>query len=269
MEKAPMPTALFDSHLHIVDPRFELQPNNGYTPPNFSCEDYAQRLRSLPIVGGAVVSGSFQGFDQQYLIAALAKLGPGFVGVTQLPHDVSDRQILELDSQGVRAVRFNVKRSGSESITHLQTLARRVYEIAGWHIELYIDSQQLQTLSSQLLQIPALSIDHLGLSHAGLPHLLKMVERGARVKATGFSRGDLDIPATLRQIAAINPQALMFGTDLPGTRAPRPWDELDLEVLCNALDEALLPAVLAGNALEFYRIATPQSGPATHPGIAL
>lgn len=269
MKNTPIPTALFDSHLHIVDPRFELQSNNGYTPPHFSCEDYRQRLRSLPMIGGAVVSGSFQGFDQQYLLAALANLGPGFVGVTQLPHDVSDLQILELDRQGVRAVRFNVKRGGSESITHLPTLARRVYEIAGWHIELYIDSQQLQALSSQLLRIPALSIDHLGLSNAGLPQLLKLVERGARVKASGFSRGDLNIAKTLRQIAAINPQALMFGTDLPCTRAPRPWDEQDLETLCNALDEVLLPAVLAGNALEFYRLATPQAGPATHPGSAL
>lgn len=260
------PTVLFDSHLHIIDPRFPMRPNNGYIPPSFSCEEYWQRLRSLPVVGGAVVSGSFQGFDQQYLVAALAKLGPGFVGVTQLPHDVSDRTILELNRQGVRALRFNVKRGGSEKVRHLQALASRVYEIAGWHIELYIDSQQLEGLSSQLSQIPALSIDHLGLSRAGLPQLLRLVEGGARVKATGFSRGDLNIAETLRQIAAINPQALMFGTDLPCTRAPRAWDERDFEVLCNALDETQLPRVLASNALEFYRIASPRPVPISKPG---
>ncbi len=33
--------------------------------------------------GGAIVSGSFQGFDQRYLIASLQALGKGFVGVAQ------------------------------------------------------------------------------------------------------------------------------------------------------------------------------------------
>jgi predicted TIM-barrel fold metal-dependent hydrolase len=264
----PVPTAIFDCHLHIIDPRFPLQPNHGYTPLPFSCDDYRQRISSLPVIGGAVVSGSFQAFDQHYLVAALRELGPGYVGVTQLPHDVSDQQILELDRQGVRALRFNVKRGGSGDIAHFRSLAWRVHEIAGWHVEFYIDSQQLDTLGDLLSQLPAISIDHLGLSRAGLHQLLGLVEGGARVKATGFSRCDLDIKQTLRQIAAINPRALMFGTDLPCTRAPRIWDPRDLEILCNALDEALLPGVLAGNALEFYRArrARPATPEADNPG---
>jgi len=43
----------------------------------------------------AVVSGSFHGFDQSYLLDALALLGPGFVGVTQLPATVTDDEIRE------------------------------------------------------------------------------------------------------------------------------------------------------------------------------
>lgn len=250
------PTTIFDCHLHIIDPQFPLQPNHGYTPGPFTCEHYRQRVSGLPVIGGAVVSGSFQAFDQTYLVAALAKLGPGFVGVTQLPHDASDQQILELDRRGVRALRFNVKRGGSEDIAHLQKLAWRVFELADWHVELYIDAEQLGALGSQLSQLPALSIDHLGLSQAGLPQLLRLVEGGARVKATGFSRCDLNIARTLQQIATINPGALMFGTDLPCTRAPRAWSTRDLEVLVEALDEALLPAVFAGNALELYRLST-------------
>ena len=45
-------------------------------------------------------------------VDALAVLGPTFVGVTQLPADCSDEQILELDRSGVRAVRFNLRRGG-------------------------------------------------------------------------------------------------------------------------------------------------------------
>ncbi|NNG63010.1 2-pyrone-4,6-dicarboxylate hydrolase, partial [Pseudomonas fragi] len=84
---------IFDAHCHIIDSAYPLIPNNGYMPEFFSVDDYQERTRPLGIVGGAVVSGSFQGFDQTYLIAALNRLGPGFVGVTQLPASVTDAQL--------------------------------------------------------------------------------------------------------------------------------------------------------------------------------
>jgi hypothetical protein len=78
--------------------------------------------------------------------------------------------------------------------------------------------------------------------------LLRLVAGGAKVKATGFGRGDLDVPATLRAIAAVDPGALLFGTDLPSTRAARPFADADL-----ALVAELAPAALRENALAFYR----------------
>ncbi|TCS81046.1 hypothetical protein EDD72_11423 [Tepidibacillus fermentans] len=59
--------------------------NQGFLPNNFTIQDYLNRTRNLNITGGAIVSGSFQGFDQNYLREALKILGPSFVGVTQLP----------------------------------------------------------------------------------------------------------------------------------------------------------------------------------------
>ena len=93
-----------------------------------------------------MISGSFQAFDQDYLVDALSRLGPGFVGVTQLPVTVSDEELLELDKAGVRAVRFNLKRGGSETVKHLDSMARRVHELTGWHIELYADAEDLDDL---------------------------------------------------------------------------------------------------------------------------
>ena len=72
---------LFDSHLHIINKKFPLIENNGYTPDSFLCADYLQRMKSYQLIGGTVVSGSFQGFDQNYLIDALKTLGSGFVGI--------------------------------------------------------------------------------------------------------------------------------------------------------------------------------------------
>src|SRR3954463_9211682 len=84
---------LFDSHCHIIDPRFPIVPNQGYTPPPFTLEDYMAEVEPLGVAAGAVVSGSFQGNDQTYLIDALAKLGPGWAGVTQIPNDYPDADI--------------------------------------------------------------------------------------------------------------------------------------------------------------------------------
>src|SRR3990172_4876496 len=231
---------IFDSHFHIIDDRFPLVANQGYLPNNFTCADYLERARKLKIAGGAIVSGSFQAFDQSYLVAAIEDLGPTFVGVTQLPASVSDEEIMRLDAAGVRAVRFNLKRGGSEGVERLDDLARRVHEIAGWHVELYIDSRHLTELYCILVALPSVSIDHLGLSRTGFDTLLKLVEHGMHVKA-------------MKAIVSINPDALMFGTDLPSTRADRPFRDEDVNVILDAFDEESARKILYENAVAFYR----------------
>ena len=245
---------LFDSHFHIIDRRFPLTPNNGYLPDDLNCSDYRAQMAQYDLRGGAVVSGSFQAFDQSCLLDALHTLGPLFVGVTQLPATVTDREILDLDGAGVRAVRFNLKRGGSEDVRHLDAMARRVHDLAGWHVELYVDSRELDGLFGTLAALPAVSVDHLGLAKEGFGTLLKLAERGVRVKATGFGRVDFDVPTALRELYAANPQALMFGTDLPSTRAPRPYADSDFLLVAEALGDAAARAVFYDNATEFYRV---------------
>ena len=67
----------------------------------FQCSSILKKIRPYHLLGGAVVSGSFQAFDQSFLIAALKNLGPSFVGVTQLPVSVSDNEIMALNKVGV------------------------------------------------------------------------------------------------------------------------------------------------------------------------
>ncbi|MGH8993665.1 MAG: amidohydrolase family protein [Acidimicrobiia bacterium] len=248
---------MFDSHFHVIDPRFPLVPNQGFLPEPFTAADYQKSTDGLGITGGAVVSGSFQAFDQDYLLDALATLGPAFVGVTQLPPDADDDDIDALDSAGVRAARVNLRRGGPVTLEEVERLARRVHAVAGWHVELSVDSADLEELAPTLEGLPRVVIDHLGLSAAGLDHVLDLVAAGAKVKATGFGRVDLDVAATLDRIATVDPTALLFGTDLPSTRAPRPFSLLDVDLLVDALaDEDLVRAALWGNAVALYRPAT-------------
>jgi predicted TIM-barrel fold metal-dependent hydrolase len=244
---------LFDAHLHIVDPRFPLA--GDYAPEPFTVDDYRERTAALDVRGGAVVSGSFQAFDQTYLTDALERLGPGFVGVTQLPASVGDAEILALDRAGVRAVRFNLVRGGSAPLEALEPLARRLFALAGWHAELYVDGRDLAALGPRLAALPRVSIDHLGLHRDGLPALLKLVARGVRVKATGFGRAELDVAEALRAIAAVDPAALLFGTDLPATRAPRPFVDADVDLVTAALGPELARQALHDNAAAWYGVS--------------
>jgi len=241
-------------------------PNRGFVPDAFTVGDYWRALANLgldpgAVVGGAVVSGSFRGFDQRYLIAALEALNPGFVGVTQLPVEVSDTEVLRLHGAGVRALRFNLHRGARPSLDDLERLARRVFELAGWHVELHIDALDLPALTPLLTALPRVVIDHLGLTRAGLTHLLAPVARGARVKASGLARLDFDPAPALSAIYRENPGALLFGSDLPGTRAPRPIDARDLRLIAETPgDSKALRLVFHDNAMSLYRPPSP-----THP----
>ena len=243
---------VFDAHLHVVDPAFPLVPNDGYLPPAFTVDDYRTAVAGLDVVGGAVVSGSFQAFDTTYLVDALARLGTGFVGVTNLLPDVPDDEIARLDAAGVRAVRVNLYRGGSTGFADLDRLARRVHDMAGWHTELYVDAADLPALAPTLLALPRVSIDHLGMTDDSTGTLLGLVEKGHVVKATGLGRITIADPAAL--VAAIlgaNPHGLVFGTDLPSTRARQPYTHADVARIAGWAGEHAAD-VLAGNALRLY-----------------
>jgi predicted TIM-barrel fold metal-dependent hydrolase len=105
-----------------------------------------------------------------------------------------------------------------------------------------------------LIALPSVSIDHLGLSAAGFATLLKLVGNGVHVKATGFGRVDFDVRTALKELFSANPDALMFGTDLPSTRAPRPYEDDDFDLVIEVLGAKNASKVLFENAVRFYRL---------------
>jgi Amidohydrolase len=176
------------------------------------------------------VAGSFQGFEQTWLLAALGRLGSGYVGVAQLPPSISDDEIRALHRAGVRAVRFNLRRGGSLDVA----LAERAHELAGWHAEVYADD--LAAHEDRLRALPRLCVEHLGMNPDGLAVAVRL---GAMVKATPRFAGDL---------RAVDPRRLLFGTDLPGTRTPRRFTAADLERV-----RAVAPAALDENPIAWFR----------------
>lgn len=245
---------LFDSHCHIIDHRFPIVANQGYTPPHFPLEDYLAQAKPLGVVAGAVVSGSFQADDQTYLMDILPKLGPAWVGVTQIPNDYPDAEIARLGKLGVRAVRFNVFRGRIDSVDDIVALTTRVHSVAGWHSEIYADAAALAPHVDKLSKLPQISIDHLGMTEAGVPVLLDLVAAGCKVKATGFGRIKLDVSKTLEAVARKNPNALVFGTDIPSTRATRPFEAADIDLVERVLGRELAQKAFWDNPLALYRV---------------
>lgn len=247
-----MSRKLFDSHCHIIDHRFPIVANQGFSPAPFPVEDYLAETRPLGVVAGAIVAGSFQAYDQTWLMDALPRLGAGWAGVAQIPNDCPDAEIARLDGIGVRAVRFNLFRGRLDSIDDIVALATRVHAVAGWHAELYVDAASLAPHVERLSKLPQISIDHLGMTEAGLPVLLELVAAGCKVKATGFGRVKLDVAAALEAIARKSPDALMFGTDIPSTRAARPFQTTDIDLVEKVLGPELARKAFWDNPAALY-----------------
>ncbi|WP_109436089.1 amidohydrolase [Aquimarina sp. AU119] len=243
---------IFDAHFHIINPDFPLVENNGYLPPAFTVENYKQQTKEFNSVGGAIVSGSFQAFDQEYLIHALQKVGNNYVGVANIPFNLADEELRRLQNSNIVAVRFNLKRGGSETIDKLPQLSNKLFDDYGWHTELYVDAKNLKELNPLLSKIQKFSIDHLGLSKEGLPELYAWVEKGVRVKATGFGRVNFNPIPVMRQIYDINPKALLFGTDLPSTRAKIPFSQKDINIIIDNFSMSEQENIFYKNAQQWY-----------------
>lgn len=133
---------------------------------------------------------------------------------------MADEEVLRLHRASVRAIRFNLRRGGSLDVD----LALRVHELAGWHTEVY--ATDLPAHEDRLRELPRLVVDHMGMNPEGLAAAVRL---GAMVKVTPRYAGD---------VCAVEPDRLLFGTDLPATRSPRRFTPADLE----SVPEAALDA---------------------------
>jgi predicted TIM-barrel fold metal-dependent hydrolase len=57
----------------------------------------------------------------------------------------------------------------------------------------------------------------------------------------------------MEKIAAANPDSLMFGSDLPSTRARRPFEQADMQLIAGVLGADLARKAFHDNAVKLYR----------------
>jgi len=246
---------IFDSHFHIIDYRFPIHKNNGFKPEEFKLGEYLHWADILDIRGGVIIPGSYHGFDNTHITETIKEIGKGFVGVAQLKSNVSDDVLFRLESAGIRGLRFNVKRGIYTELGDMLSFAQRVHDLLNWHAEIYPGPGFIDDNFSTLSKFPSLSIDHLGISRDNFRALLRLVEKGAMVKASGFGRVDFNVRTALKQIVDVNPVSLMFGTDLPSTRTSTWFSPENIGMIKDLFDNEISDRILYKNALSFYRMA--------------
>ncbi|WHY73786.1 amidohydrolase family protein [Fictibacillus enclensis] len=249
---------IFDTHFHIIDPKFPLEENQGFVPEYYTAKDYLKELKemSIEVIGGAIVSGSFQGYHQAYFAEAISELGNQFVGITQLPFDIVDEDIFKFNNIGIKGIRFNLYRGLSASPREIRELSERVYRLCGWKTELYVNLQTLdKELEELIFTLPKVSIDHLGMHKCPIDRLKRMVNANIPIRLTGFGRVGYErdeIRELIRILYAENSRCLMFGSDLPSTRAKYRFSSNDIDLIKETVSREAQDRIFFQNGEDWY-----------------
>jgi len=276
------PRGSCDSHVHVIGPkrRFPLPPGHRFTPMDAPVGELAGMLKRLGLDRVVIVQPSFYGTDNACLLAAMAEL-ENARGVAVLPERTPAAELDVLHRQGIRGLRVNVASAGPASLDAIKDAvwaAARLCERHGWHVQLFVAPDAIESLAPLLKELPVDSVfDHFGLIPPGteggpLRALQGLLEGGKTwVKISGAYRisddpDDARIDPMARALAAANPERIVWGSDWPHTprhdlRFPldeeMPFQNIDTRGLLDLLprwlkDDRSVHRVLVENPARLY-----------------
>jgi 2-pyrone-4,6-dicarboxylate lactonase len=161
-----LPPGSVDAHCHVFGPgeRFPYAKERKYTPCDASKEQLFALRDRLGFDRNVIVQATCHGADNRALVDACLSADGKARGVATVKRDVSDQELLELNTAGVRGVRFNfVKRLVDFTPREeLIEIAHRVAKL-NWHIVVYFEAIDLPELWDFFTGLPTdLVIDHMG-----------------------------------------------------------------------------------------------------------
>ena len=267
-QKAPPLTC--DSHFHIFGPygRFPLNSGRSYDPPAALVSDYMAMADQVGIQRMVVVQASVSGTDNAVTIDAVRQFGQHRArAVAVIDNSFPDAKLQEMHEAGVRGVRFNVSTGNGTPMDQLEPIARRIAPL-GWHIQVYIDGEDLLMMAPTLTKLPVdIVIDHcggvkagLGLQHPQFHALLGLLDSGrAWIKVCSYrvsSAGQpwADPEPNVKAFAARYPERCVWGTDWPHPQMnPLPEAGQQLDLLFDWVPDAeARRRILVDNAAKLY-----------------
>ncbi|MEU0303830.1 amidohydrolase family protein [Streptomyces sp. NPDC006175] len=168
-----IPAGTVDAHCHVFGPQdeFPFAPERKYTPCDAGKDQLAALHEHLGVSRAVIVQATCHGADNTAMTDAVRAADGRARGIATVRPDVTEAELRELHSAGVRGVRFNflrrlVNTSPKEDLT---TIARKIAPL-GWHIVLYFESADLPELGDFFASLPApLVVDHMGRPDVSLP----------------------------------------------------------------------------------------------------
>ncbi len=168
-----LPEGSVDAHCHVFGPgdEFPYAPERKYTPCDASkAQLYALRDR-LGFARNVVVQATCHGADNRALLDALIHSNGMARGVATVKRAVSDQELQDMHTAGVRGVRFNfVKRLVDFTPKdELMEIAHRIKAL-GWHVVIYFEAVDLPELWDFFTGLPTdVVVDHMGRPDVGKP----------------------------------------------------------------------------------------------------
>ena len=160
------PAGAWDCQVHVFDDPlvYPMAPDRWYDPPAAANFDFVQKLHAaLGIARGVLVQPAAYGTDHQLLLACLGR-NPSYRATAVIDDTISDATLRELDTAGVRGIRFHFK-SSTGPVPLAEAFERAVARVAplGWHVKIRTTGADLLRHEKlfRRVEIPIV-IDHMG-----------------------------------------------------------------------------------------------------------
>ena len=273
-----VPAGACDAHCHVFGPgdKFPYSGKRTYTPPDAPAERLRALHKMLGIERVVLVQASVHGHDNSAMLDAIAQSPDTYRGVAMVAPTISDKELADLHTGGVRSIRFNFVQhlGGAPDLAVVKKMAERIKPL-GWHLVLHLDSEDLITYREFLLGLPVpFAIDHMGramvkngLDQKPFELLLDLMKTNEKawVKVSGAERISADLSAAVgghyadsapfaRKLIEAAPDRVLWGTDWPHPNVREMPDDgklVDLLPLFTS-DASLMHKLLVDNPTRLY-----------------
>lgn len=156
-----LPKDACDSHHHIFNPvEFPYVPTDVRNQPPATVDAYRLLQKKLGLARNVVVTPSAYGTDNRCTLDAVKKMGSNSRAVVVIDDSVTDLELSKMNQLGVRGIRFNITRGGSDDKVLIERLAKRIASF-GWHICFWMNADTTVKMESFLNTLPCqLVFDH-------------------------------------------------------------------------------------------------------------
>jgi len=275
-----VPTDSCDCHVHVLGPYadYPLAEDRSYSAPESTAIDLTASLNGMGFSRAVIVTATAYGYDNEVLKNSLQRDSINLRGVAVVGPDCKPHELQELHDLGVRGIRLNLYRAngvnvylGGAGLDTLRSLGGLLAEM-GWHVQIWINTQDLQVLLPQLLEFKGDFVvdsmcrvvpESLGKDPGFDLFCSLLVNDRFYGKLCGADRLSIqggefrDVDPVLKKLVQVAPQKLLWGSDWPHVgyfdRLP-PSEATLLQSLYRCIPDAnILEGILVRNPARLYQ----------------